>query len=366
MAKREVRKIQRFSRDQWISAFDKEFEKRVGVKFKKLPKKLWNKLYRVFEDYILELEDYFKYEMLIYLGINLKNKHVKAIWIKKQLVGMDIPAVYADVSIPEEYQKEPEKYQARLENLACELKEYYNDEYSGRSKWTNHSVVEEDIIDLTFRTISCVSDKLTDEMLKDYLEPAGITREQYYIGYTHIGDFKQYMDMISVKIRQNNHITETPEEKEARKREEAQEKEKRRKKREQNRLEKEKQGLAKVNKSYFSVKEFDYVMYKPEVTRIDRATGNDNKKSFDFVEVSIPILSDVATKTLQDLVVKYKSDLLNDCLDYVSKNIKYKKFKVPTSNLKFSKWIITKSKQLVIIFEIKEECANFASSKLFS
>lgn len=123
-----------------------------------------------------------------------------------------------------------------------------------------------------------------------------------------------------------------------------------------------------LNKKYggFSNQYLNRVFLKPVVADIRRASGNDRKKSFDFIEMEVPIIDSVGKDEAKKIIKENMRVFVDDCAEVLKENTKYKKFGVPTNFLKVGKITITRDNLVIITFELKDIEPDLKETHLFS
>lgn len=96
------------------------------------------------------------------------------------------------------------------------------------------------------------------------------------------------------------------------------------------------------------------------ITRIEkpvfeRATGNTNKKTFDFIRVFANVNSNMFSdrKTLVETLKEHKSDIDEMILKRIAETSQFKKYNVPISCLQCTSCTLTKRYELEYVFELK-------------
>lgn len=311
------KEIKRFDREEWIKRFEDNFREKLKNKYGDLPRKLERDVWREFEDYYLEMEDYFYYDKIILLDVDKRDKTMRAIFLKKKLIGIEIIPIEANISVPEHPKLNMTERKLVTAKVAKELK-------------TNTNT----FINMIINSLSDVAKEMTYEMIGKFIQPCKLTPKDFFRRFiTYRKDFNSFMDMIVAE----------GDAKEARRQKIA----------------------SKQPKQYLSCSELDSLMFKPSVNSIYRETGNNSQGTFDFVEVSIPILSNADVHKVKELAMKNKESLFKDCLKYIGEDKNYSKYGVPTSYLRMTKWAMTRDRQLIITFELKN-IGDFSKSNLFS
>lgn len=123
--------------------------------------------------------------------------------------------------------------------------------------------------------------------------------------------------------------------------------------------------LDDIRKHYqtFNNEELDSILYRPKVTKIYSSTNSEDR-SFDFIDVEIPILSDVDKSSLKKLTKKNLKLLVRTCLQEIASNHRFISYGVPINYLKIGKIVITNQNILLITFELKG-AKSFEETNLF-
>lgn len=124
------------------------------------------------------------------------------------------------------------------------------------------------------------------------------------------------------------------------------------------------QGL---NEKYggFSNQYLNRAFTKPVVADIRRASGNDRKKSFDFIEMEVPIIDSVGKEETKKILKEHMQVFVNDCAKVLKEDKEYQKFGVPTNFLKVGKITITRDHLVLITFELKDIGSNLKKTNIF-
>lgn len=76
------------------------------------------------------------------------------------------------------------------------------------------------------------------------------------------------------------------------------------------------------------------------------------KKYFDFITVNVNLVSN--SKVDKETVRKFKKDIDKMVLNKIQNTVKFKNAGIPINVLKLSKCTLTKNRQLVYVFDIKD------------
>lgn len=97
------------------------------------------------------------------------------------------------------------------------------------------------------------------------------------------------------------------------------------------------------------VEDFVLSVYKPEYRR---AAGNEDKKTFDFIEVEMVIRSTDASK---EKVQQHQKEIFRKAIEKIEKDRSFKKYGVPVNVLKMYQFVLKKDGTLIIGFCLKGE-----------
>lgn len=117
--------------------------------------------------------------------------------------------------------------------------------------------------------------------------------------------------------------------------------------------------------TYYATKSLNNILFKPSITRIARDIDNENENSFDFIDVTIPILSNVDRKEANKIISSNLKEVVMECLKTLNSSSNYTKFGVPTNCLKIGKAVITNESTFVITFELKDYDKCLEKTSLF-
>jgi hypothetical protein len=111
----------------------------------------------------------------------------------------------------------------------------------------------------------------------------------------------------------------------------------------------------KKNHKYYADMLSDLVRADRDVTfSIERETDNTNKKTFDFVRISLIIPTIQRMPDRMEYIKKNKRAIFNYVLNELSVQNDYLKYNVPVSFLRISQMTITSNNHLDMIFELKK------------